>query len=194
MKLTPLYYVKNLLLMRGWVATLFVVILFAGFLVPYFVWDTYLYIYSFHEASKGDRYGLLAAIGYGMPFAVLLAYIEAKLGFDMEDRVGWGMVPFAMCLAMKMNVPRHLLMALLVPDKRGLRNVAAAVPLGLNFLLPGIFRFGSVLSVATVLLFGIVISYLRAIGWQTVLDDFRHPFRTARVVLSGVTSHARGEA
>jgi hypothetical protein len=184
MKMTPLYYAKNLSIMGGQVATLFVVILLAGLLAPYFIWENYSYIYRFHETLKGDTFGMVAAIGYSIPFAAVLAYIEVKLGFDMEDRVGWGMVPFAMCLAMKMNVPRHLLMALLVPDKRGLRNIAAAIPLALNLLLPGIFRFGSVLSIATVLLFGIVIYYLDAIGWTTVLDDFKHPLRTGRLILS----------
>jgi hypothetical protein len=194
MKLTPLYYTRNLPLMRGRVAALFVAILAAGLLLPYVVWDNYFYIFRFHEALKGDRYGAVAAVAYGVPFAVLLAYIEAKLGFDMEDRIGWGMVPFAMCLAMKMNVSRHLVIALLVPDKRGLRNLAAAVPLALNLLLPGVVRFGSVLSLATVLLFGILFHYLRTIGWQTVLDDFKHPFRTAKLVLSGITSRAPAES
>jgi hypothetical protein len=184
MKMTPLYYAKNLPIMRVRVAVLFVAILFAGLVLPYFIWENYSYIYRFHETLKGDRLGMVAAIGYGIPFAALVAYIEAKLGFDMEDRVGWGMVPFAMCLAMKMNVPRHLLMALLVPDKRGLRNIVAAIPLALNLLLPGIVRFGSVLSIATVLLFGVVLYYLDAIGWPTVFDDVKHPWRTARFVLT----------
>ena len=154
--------------MKRTIAVLFAVILLAGLVLPYFIWDNYFYIFRFQAALKGDRYGMIAALGYGIPFAALVWYIEVKLGFDMEDRIGWGMVPFAIFLAMKMNVPRHLLMALLIPDKRGLRNIAAAVPLALNLLLPGVFRFGSVLSIATVLLFGIVIYYLRAIGWETV--------------------------
>ena len=184
MKLVPLYYAHNVVLMKRTIAVLFVLILLAGLVLPYFIWDNYFYIFRFQATLKGDRYGTIAALAYGIPFAALVWYIEVKLGFDMEDRIGWGMVPFAMFLAMKMNVPRHLLMALLIPDKRGLRNIAAAVPLAFNLLLPGLFRFGSVLSIATVLLFGIVIYYLRAIGWETVLEDFRHPLRTARALLA----------
>src|SRR5207237_3151234 len=86
MKMTPLYYATNLPAMTRRTAALFVAILFAGLVLPYFIWENYSYIYRFHEALKGNRWGLVAAIGYGIPFGALLAYIEAKLGFDMEDR------------------------------------------------------------------------------------------------------------
>jgi hypothetical protein len=112
-----------------------------------------------------------------VPFAAGLWYVESKLGFDLEDRIGWGMVPVSMFLAMKMNVPRHLLIALLVPDKRGLRNLAAAFALALPVLLPGIVRFGSLLSVLTVLLFGILLYHLRKIGWTTIREDIRGAMR-----------------
>ena len=49
-----------------------------------------------------------------------------------------------------------------------------------NLMFPGVIRFGSLLSIMTVLLFAILIYYLSTIGWATVLDDVRHPGRTAR--------------
>lgn len=193
MKLTPLYYAKNVLTMPRRAAWTFAAILFAGLAVPYFVWDNYLYIFAFHETLKGDWLGLVGALGWGVPFVVGVWYVEMKLAFDLEDRVGWGMVPVAMMMAMKMNVPRHLLLALLVPDKRGLRNLSVAFALGLQALLPGLIRFGSVLSILVVLMFFTLFFYLHQIGWATVIDDARHPWRTLRTLLT--TRHeGRGAA
>ena len=82
-----------------------------------------------------------------IPFAIVLRYVETRLGFDWEDRLGWGLVPFALLLALKMNVARHLLIVLLVPDKRGLRNIAAAVGLAVPAIFP--VPFNSSLAFAT---------------------------------------------
>lgn len=184
MKLSPLYYVKNIPGMSRRMAILFVAILVAGLVLPYFIWDNYLYIYRFQEGIKGGRSELLGAIVLGILFSVLLWYVETRLKFDMEDRVGWGVVPFALFLALKMNVARHLLIVLLVPDKRGPRNIVAAVALALPALFPGYVRFGSSLAVATVLLFGTLFWHLGKVGWGTVMDDLRHPGRTVRMMLS----------
>lgn len=184
MKLTPLYYAKNVFGMRRRTAVIFAAMLVAGLALPMFIWDNYLYIFAFHETLKGDWLGLVAALGYGIPFSAVLWYVETRLGFDWEDRVGWGMVPVAMMVGMKMNVPRHLLLALLLPDKRGLRNAAVAVALGLQALLPGLIRFGSVLSILTAFLVFILIYYLSRVGWATVGDDLRHPGRTLRTMLA----------
>jgi hypothetical protein len=163
MKITPIYYLKNLPSMPRRVAAAVVAVLVAGLVLPYFIWPNYLYIFAFHENVKGDWLGLAAAIGWALPFAAGLWYVETKLGFDLEDRLGWGMVPASMFFAMKMNVPRHLIVALLIPDKRGLRNVAVALALALQTFLPGVVRPGSVLSILTVLLFGILFYYLREV-------------------------------
>ena len=82
-------------------------------------------------------------------------------------------MPFALFLGLKMNVARHLMVALLIPDKRALRNAAVALGLAMQTLLPGLVRPGSVLSILTVLLFLILAYYLSEIGWQTVRHDFR---------------------
>ncbi|HEY6506747.1 MAG TPA: hypothetical protein VIY56_01960 [Vicinamibacterales bacterium] len=187
MKLSPLYYAKNVFTMTRGMATLFVAILLAGLVLPYFIWDNYLYIYRYGNELKGDWMSALGALTVAVPFAVVLWYVETRLDFDLEDRVGWGLVPFAMFLGLKMNVARHLLIVLLVPDKRGMRNLAAAGAMIVPTLLPGLVRFNSALSIATGLLVLGLVYYLDEIGWDTVRDDVRHPARTMRMMLAGPT-------
>jgi len=183
LKLSPLYYVKNLHRMKRVTAILFVAILVVGLVVPYFIWDNYLYIYRFHGSFKGNAHETMNAFLFGCPFALLLAYVEARGDFDLEDRVGWGLVPFAMFLAFKMNVARHLLMVLLLPDKRGGRNLAAAFGMGVPNLLPRFVHFNSSLSIATAILFLVLIQHLADIGWDVVKADLRDPRRTARMMM-----------
>src|SRR5258706_12106214 len=184
MKLSPLYYARHISTMTGRMAALSVAILVAGFVLPYFVWDNYLYIYGFHDAVKGNVYDTAAALVVGVPFTTLLWYIETKLGFDLEDRIGWSLVPFAMFIAIKMRVTTHLLIALLVPDKRGFRNIAAAVGMGFHGAFPSLVLLGSAGSIMTVLLFVAQHHYLEQIGFDTVRDDFRHPVRTLKMMLT----------
>jgi hypothetical protein len=112
---------------------------------------------------------------------VLIAYVETRLGFDWEERIGWSLVPVAVFLALKLNAPRHLLLVLLVPDKRGLRNVAAAVAMLVPALVPSV-RFGAAGPIAVAILLGGLIRYVRRIGWTTVRDDLRHPGRTVAMM------------
>jgi len=189
MKLSPFYYAKNILRMPLGVASLYVAILLVGLVLPYFVWDNYLYIYRYGNELKGDLASTAGALLLAVPFGLVLWYIEVKLGFDREDLVGWGLVPFALFLGFKMNVARHLLIVLLVPDKRAVRNVAAAIGLAVPALLPGIVLFNSSLVIATLVLIIGLAGYLDQIGWTTVRDDARNPVRTLRLLMSG-----RGDA
>ena len=184
MKLSPAAYAWQMLTMRRGMAMIFGAILFTGLVIPYFIWDNYLSIFSFHDQVKGNIYDTVAAVALVVPFTIVLWYVEARLGFDMEDRIGWSLVPFAMFVAIKMRVARHLLTVLLVPDKRGPRNIAAAIGLALHAAAPDVFRLGSVLYITTVLLFAFLALYLRRIGWATVRDDLRHPLETVRLLLS----------
>jgi hypothetical protein len=183
-KMLPLYYATNMPQMTRRMAALFVAIVVAGVVAPYFVWENYLYIFRFQNAVKGSAVETVGAVVVAVPFAALLWYVESRRDFDLEDRVGWGLVPLAMLLAFKMNVARHLLIALLVPDKRGLRNVAAAVGMALPSLLPHLIHFNSALSISTAVLFLGLTYHLDAIGWDVVLDDFRDPLRTTRMLLA----------
>ena len=184
MKLSPAAYVREVLTMRRRTAMIFAAILCAGFVLPYFIWDNYLYIFTFHDQVKGNVYDTVAAVALVVPFTMVLWYVQARLGFDLEDRIGWSLVPFAMLVAIKMRVARHLLVVLLVPDKRGPRNIAAAIGLALYAAAPEVFQLGSVLYITTVLLFVFLAHYLRRIGWATVRDDARHPLRIARLLLA----------
>ncbi len=183
MKLSPLYYVTSLPRMSRAMAVLVVAMLVTGLVLPYFIWDNYLYIFRYHEDIKGGMSGLVAGLGFGALFSVILWYVETRLGFDIEDRIGWSLVPFGMFLAMKMNVPRHLLIVLLVPDKRGVRNIVAAMALAVPILVPGA-HFGAALPVAAVLLFAVLAWHLNTIGWDTVRSDLSHPGRTMKAMLA----------
>ena len=85
-------------------------------------------------------------------------------------------MPFALLLALKMNVARHLLIVLLVPDKRGVRNIAAAIGLA----VPAVFGvpFNSSLPFAALTLVVGLAYYLSEIGWETVRNDLGAPMRT----------------
>jgi hypothetical protein len=178
MKLSPLFYLANLRRMRRRDAALFVCILAGGFILPYFVWDNYLYIFQYSAELKGDWNNAAAALIGVVPFALVLRYVETRLQFDWEDRIGWGLVPFSLLLALKMNVARHLLIVLLVPDKRGIRNIAAAVGLAVPvvFGLP----FNASLGFATLVLVTGLTYYLEKIGWQRLRRDLQTPLQTLR--------------
>ena len=184
MKLSPAAYAWQMLTMRRRTAVIFAGILFTGLVAPYFIWENYLAIFTFHGQIKGNIYDTIAALVVVVPFTIVLLYVQARLGFDMEDRIGWSLVPFAMFIGIKMRVARHLLIVLLVPDKRGPRNISAAIGLGLFAVAPDVFRLGSVLYITTVLLIAFMAYYLSRIGWATVKDDARHPWRTLKLLVS----------
>jgi hypothetical protein len=178
MKLSPLYYLCHLGRMRPRDALLYVALLLAGLGFPYFVWENYLYIFRYSAELKGDWGDAAAALLAVTPFALVLRYVETRLQFDWEDRVGWGLVPFALLLALKMNVARHLLIVLLVPDKRGIRNIAAAAGLA----VPAIFgvSINASLGFAAIVLVTGLTYYLGEIGWARVRADLRSPLQTLR--------------
>lgn len=183
MKLSPLYYARSLPRMPRLVAAAFAGVLVAGLVAPVFVFENYLYIYAFSEDLKGSPLETAGAVAIAVPFALVLWYVDVRRRFDLEDLVGWGLVPFALFLGFKMNVARHLLIVLLVPDKRGARNVAAAIALALPVLLPGLVRQNSALAIATVVLAIALYRELSLVGWDEVRDDLRNPGRTMRMLV-----------
>jgi hypothetical protein len=185
MKLSPLYYAKSLFGMHAWSAASFIGIVGAGLVLPFFVFENYAYIFSYQNDLRGGHWSnLVGPFAVVVPFSLVLWYVETRLDFDREDRIGWGLVPFAMLLSMKMNTARHLLMVLLIPDKRGARNIAAAVGLGLHALLPSVVLFGSVVYITSGLLVVALVYYLHEIGWSTIREDLRRPGRVARLMLA----------
>jgi hypothetical protein len=159
MKLLPLYYARYVPRMPRSTAWSYVAILIAGLLLPYLIWDGYLGIYTFANERKGNDWldvaGALVLTGL---FTMLLWYVERRCAFNDEDRIGWSLVPFALFAGLLANSGRHLLIALIVPDRRAGRNVAAAVALALHALFPDVVRLGSTVYVATAALV-LVLSY-----------------------------------
>lgn len=185
MKLSPLFYVTHLRKMPVRTAVIVVGVLLAGFALPILIWENYLYIFRFNDELKMHPWSTIGALAVAGPFALTLSYVDARLGFDWEDRVGWCLVPVGLFFAFKMNVARHLMVVLLVPDKRGWRSVAAAVALAVPALSPGLVRFNSAAAIATVLLVLVLAGYLNRIGWSTVGNDLRHPGSTLRRMITG---------
>src|SRR6185436_8727733 len=74
MKLSPAAYAWQMPAMRRETAMIFGAILFAGFALPYFIWDNYLSIFTFHDQNKGNLYDTVAAVALVVPFAIVLWY------------------------------------------------------------------------------------------------------------------------
>ena len=137
-KFSPAYYLRHLTRMPRPVAIAFVAILVAGLVLPYFIWENYLYIFRYNSELKGSGLAAAGAAAVAVPFAWLLARKERRARFDLEDLVGWSLVPLALFFAIKMNAVRHLLLVLLIPDKRGVRNLAAGAGLAVYAVLPSV--------------------------------------------------------
>ena len=60
----------------------------------------------------------------------------------------------------------------------------AAAGMGIPTLLPSLVRFSSALPITVGLLVLGLVCRLDEVGWNTVRDDFRHPARTARLMLA----------
>ena len=141
----------------------------AGLVLPYFVWSDYLGIYTFASERKGnDWLDIAGALLLAGPFTALLWYVEKRSSFNDEDRIGWSLVPFALFAGLLANSGRHLLIALIVPDRRAGRNLAAAVTLALHSLFPDVVRLGATVYIAAAALVA-VLSYqaLRAAPQQS---------------------------
>ena len=193
MKLLPLAYARYLPRLPKRTAWVYAAILIAGLVLPFFIWEDYGYIYQFANERKGnDWLDVLGALLLVAPFALVLWYVEDRRGFTAEDRIGSSLVPFAMLAALLANSGRHLLIALIVPDRRAGRNVAAAVGLTLHALLPGVVRLGSMTYVMTAVLCVVLACELQQIGWPAVVDDIRNPARTLRLLLVGRGQEKRG--
>ena len=194
MKLLPLGYARYLPRLARRTAWCYGVILIAGLVLPYFVWDNYLDIYRFANERKGnDWLDISAALLLVVPFTLVLWYAEDRRGFTAEDRIGSSLLPFALLAALLANSGRHLLIALIVPDRRAGRNLAAAIGLALHSLMPSVVRLGAMTYIMTAVLCIVLACELQQIGWPTVVDDVRNPGRTLRLLLVGRGEEMNGE-
>ena len=194
LKLLPLGYARYLGRMPRRTAWAYAAILIAGLVAPFLIWENYGYIYEFANERKGnDWLDILSALLLVVPLTLVLWYVEDRRQFAAEDRIGSSLLPFALLAALVANSGRHLLIALIVPDRRAGRNLAAAVSLLLYNLFPGVVRLGSVTFIATAVLCVVLACELQQIGWRVVLEDVRHPTRTLRLLLAGKAGGVTGE-
>lgn len=194
MKLLPLSYGRYLPRMPRRAAWGYAAVLIAGLVLPFFIWENYGYIYQFANERKGhDWLDVLGAAMLVAPFTLALWYVEDRRRYDQEDRIGSSLVPFALLAALLANSGRHLLIALIVPDKRVGRNLAAAIAVALHTLLPGIVRLGAITYIATAVLCVVIAFELRQIGWTHVRDDLRHPAQLLRLLITGRAREIDGE-
>jgi hypothetical protein len=152
MKVLPLFYLSYLRRMPRAAAASFVAMLVVGLIAPVFIFDNYLYIYRFHSEVKGRWPAGIGAAALAAGVTWMLVRLDPILDFDWEDRIGWSLVPLAMLLGFKMNVARHLVMALLVPDRHAIRNIAVSIALALHALFPSVIELGGVLPIAACVL------------------------------------------
>lgn len=185
MKFLPLAYTRYLPRLPRRTAWAYTAILAAGLVAPLLIWDDYLYIYQFASDRKGnDWLDIAGALLLVVPFTLALWYVEDRMAFTHDARIGWSLVPFALLVGLLTNSGRHLLIALIVPDRHGGRNLAAVAGLTLFSLLPGVVRLGSLVYITTAVLCVVLACYLDRIGWQVVRDDLRHPSRTLRSLVT----------
>ena len=161
-KLLPLFFLTNVTSMRRGQAAALVAIVAAGLLLPYLLLPDYLYIYSFQSETRGGLWQTVGAIAVTLPFSYLLWRLQRRGLFDLEDRIGWGLVPVALFLAFNVNAARHLLVALLVPDKHAVRTATAAMGIGIYALSSGRMSINSMLPLMTAMLYGFVVWQLRS--------------------------------
>ena len=193
-KLLPLSYARYIPRMPPRVAWKYAAILIAGLILPFFIWAHYGYIYEFANERKGnDWLDVAGALLLVAPVTLVLWYVEARREYSAEERIGSSLVPFALLASLLANSGRHLLIALLVPDRRAGRNIAAAAGLALHALLPGVVRLGAMTYVLTAVLCIVLAYELQQIGWPAVRDDVRHPARTVRLLIAGRAGEIDGE-
>src|SRR5262249_48183169 len=92
MKLAPIFYSLALFRFPLRTAIVFAAILFVGLVLPYFLWSNYLYIYSYGAGLKGSHWNHVFAMLLAPLFAASVWYVQTRCDFDMEDRIGWGLV------------------------------------------------------------------------------------------------------
>jgi hypothetical protein len=152
-KLSPAFYLARLRSMPPAAAALALAIVAAGLLLPILIWDHYLDIYRYQETLKGGGgWATAGAVAVAGAAAWLLLRADQRGRLDLEDWIGWSLVPAALFFAFKLNAVRHLLIVLLVPDRRAMRNVAAAAGLGIAALAGPAVPLNAVLPVVTAIL------------------------------------------
>jgi hypothetical protein len=144
LKLTPVFFLTNFLRFRKRTALAAGALLFAGFVLPLFVFENYRYIYGFHATrdirpilralaavgiESAHATTLAAVVGWVLPlvcggaFSLVLLYAQLKLKFTWQDRIGWAAVPFSLLFSLRMLSMRTLFESMAIPDRRRSRSL-----------------------------------------------------------------------
>lgn len=154
-KLSPLFHLARVRSLRSGLAAAVLGIIVAGLVLPIWIWDRYLDIYRYQETLKGgDPWATAGGLAVAGACAWLLVRADRRGAFELEDWIGWSLVPAALFFAVKFNAFRHLLIVLLVPDRRAIRNVAAATGLAIGAIGGPALPLNSSLPVVTAFLLG----------------------------------------
>jgi hypothetical protein len=171
-KLSPLFHLARLRTMRPTVAAAVLGVVAAGLVLPVWIWDRYLDIYRYQETLKGgDTWATAGGLAVAGLCAWLLVRADRRGAFELEDWIGWSLVPAALFFAVKLNAVRHLLIVLLIPDRRAMRNIAAAVGLAVGALGGAGVPLNASLPLVTALL----LATLYWQGRQTKIDPSASP-------------------
>lgn len=155
-KLSPVFYGVTLRREPGRFTT-FIAVVSAGLVLPFLVWDNYASIFVYNSATKGDWLSAAGGGLVGLIFAAGVLAGQSRGRLRIEDLIGWSLVPVAALLAFKMNAARHLLLALLVPDPRAVRNLALVAGLAAEAWIPNVGPNGVLPMVCVVLAVGLII-------------------------------------
>ncbi|MGA1848006.1 MAG: hypothetical protein ACMUHB_01575 [Thermoplasmatota archaeon] len=206
-KFMPFFYISNIFRMKRKQAFIFSGMVIAGLVLPVFLFDNYLYIYSFH-ATRGYSFAtslfdhfdiamsdtIAIVLTWTVPvfvaalFTMILYYIENRLNFDWEERIGWSAVPFGLFLGWRLLSTRFFFLMLLLPDKRGTRTfmvfLLSMVQMTMFFADIRPFIEHAVWDISAMIILSFFVYHLlKSIGWKRVRQDLGSPFRTFRELL-----------
>ena len=172
-KFSPIYYIKNIFTMKKHQWILYISILVIGLILPFIIYKNYSYIYTFNsEKSEGF---LLPFIVAGS-FSIALCYIEYRMKFNDEDIIGWASIPFAIFTVLSTYAVRHLLLLLIIPDKRGYRNIALLILIHLRLIMDKFDFDNRIIAWSSIICFLIIFMHMFIeIGLEKIISDIKNP-------------------
>ena len=123
-KFVPVYIYRAIFKLHPKSRWLLVVIPAVFLILPYFIFDNYLYIYTFHSGRNILPF-FLQVVVMGIFFLELI-YMERKLEFELIDILGYSLLPLSLFTTMKIGYWKYIIWALIIPDRRYYRILFGA--------------------------------------------------------------------